>query len=101
MVSSVVRRLLQIWGMGQDSELAHEHLSRETDALGERREGELQLGDVLDPHPGRHAGGDVLNNLGRVLAEHVRADDPARPVSTISLQNPSGWPSATGRSRSS
>ena len=40
-------------------------------------EGELQLSDVFDGHPGGHARGDLLDHLGRVLAKDVSADDLA------------------------
>ena len=93
-------RLLQRWGSGH-TEPVHHHLRSLPDSLGEGREGELELGDVFDAHPRRHAGRDDLDHLGGVLAEDVGADDRRRAVSTISLQNPFGWPSATGRRRSS
>ena len=69
--------------MGQrtDAELIHHHLGSLTDSLGECGEGELKLSDVLDAHPRRHAGRDHLDHFGRVLTEHVSADDlPSRGV---------------------
>jgi hypothetical protein len=39
----------------------------------------LKLGDLLDAHPRLHTGRDHLDHFGRVLAEHVSADDlPSR-----------------------
>src|SRR3954447_2481294 len=65
----------QLWH-GADAKLMNQHLRGLADALGERGEGELQLGDVLDPHSGCHADGDRLDDLRRVLAEDMSADDP-------------------------
>ena len=62
-------------GKRTDTELIHHHLRSLTDPLGECGEGELKVGDILDAHPRRHAGRDHLDHFGRVLAEHVSADD--------------------------
>ena len=72
-------RLLQSWGMARTPRSRTSICAAMPDALGEGREGELELGDLLDAHAGRHAGGDHLDHLGRVLAEHVGADDLSPP----------------------
>jgi hypothetical protein len=48
---------------------------RPGDTFGERRERKLQLGNLLNGHPR----GDHLDHFGRILAEHVRADDSSLP----------------------
>ena len=66
-------------GHRTDAELVHHHLGSLTDPLGECGEGVLKLGDLLDAHPRRHTGRDHLDHFGRVLAEHVSADNlPSR-----------------------
>jgi hypothetical protein len=50
-----------------------------SDAFSERREGELELCDLLDAHSGRHASRNHLNHFSRVFTQYVSTDDPATP----------------------
>ena len=63
-----------------DAEGPADLLRGHADGLGEGGEGELEFGDLLDGHSGGHACGDRLHGLGRVLTEHVSAEDGVIPA---------------------
>src|SRR5271165_5406419 len=56
-------------------------LGGHADTLGERGEGELHLGELLDVHAGAHGGRDDLDNFSRVVTEYMSAEDAvAAPI---------------------
>jgi hypothetical protein len=48
----------------------------------------LELGDLLDGHPGRHARGHRRHGLGRIFTEHVGAQDGVLPAVRDQLAEP-------------
>src|SRR5215471_19555232 len=73
-----------------DADVAAGLLGCHADGLGEGREGELHLGELLDVHASTHRGRHHLDGFGRVLTEHMGAQDRvAAPVSD-QLAEPAG-----------
>src|SRR6478752_7925923 len=58
-----------------DPQLPHTLLRRHPDRLSEGGERERQFGELFHPHVRRHTGGHHLDQLGRILTEHMRAQD--------------------------
>jgi hypothetical protein len=95
-VSALQGRWGQITGRRRHAsypELADQLLSGHAQGLGEGREGQLELGELLDAQVGGHGHGRDLDDLGRVLAQDVRA----RQVAVAASSRPSrsaGQPTA-------
>jgi hypothetical protein len=64
---------------GANPQVAHQHLCGLPHSLSECGEGELELSDLFDSHPTRHASGNHLDYFCRVLTEHVSANDLSPP----------------------
>src|SRR5271157_1345545 len=58
-----------------DADLAACLLGGQADSFGERGEGELDLGELLDVHVGGHGGRDDLDDFSGVVAEYMSAED--------------------------
>jgi hypothetical protein len=60
-----------------DTDGAADLLGGHADGFGERRKGELHLGELLNIHARAHRGRHDLDGFSRVFAEHVGAEDGA------------------------
>src|SRR3712207_7873404 len=63
---------------GYEIQVAGDPAGRETDHGREGRVGELQVGELLHAHTGRHGGRPDLDDLDGLLAHDVRPEDAAR-----------------------
>src|SRR5215211_3250054 len=65
------------WRHAGYAEFPDQLLGGHAEGFGEGREGQLELGELLEAQVGGHGHGRDLDDLGRILAQDVRAQDVA------------------------